>query len=89
MPMNVTKELFKERGYSRDIALNEELLWKMFSAVKVLCSFKACQYEDYSKVMAPRFDPQKRAARRAEVFPCDGENAFNMEVWSARCLCSG
>jgi predicted metal-dependent phosphoesterase TrpH len=36
------------------------------------------QFEDYSKVYAPCFDPEQKAKVRAEVFPIDCEKAFSM-----------
>ena len=36
------------------------------------------QFDDYSKVFAPRWDPEKKAKRRAEVFPEDCRRAFEM-----------
>jgi len=45
---------------------------------EVLCSFDTYQFDDYSKYFAPRFDPIKKAKRRAEVFPKDCENAFSL-----------
>ena len=35
-------------------------------------------FEDYFKVVALRFDPEKKAKVRAEVFPIDCEKAFEM-----------
>jgi len=43
-----------------------------------LCSYDTYQFEDYSKVVATRFDPEKKAKRRKEVFPIDCEKAFKL-----------
>ncbi|MCX5799113.1 MAG: flavodoxin family protein, partial [Proteobacteria bacterium] len=43
-----------------------------------LLSFDTYQFKDYSKVVAGRFDPEKKAKRRKEIFPKDCEKAFDM-----------
>ena len=53
-------------------------LERIFGSSETLCSYDTYQFEDYSKYVAPRFDPLKKAKRRAEVFPKDCENAFAM-----------
>jgi hypothetical protein len=50
----------------------------ILGASETLCSYDTSQFEDYSKVYAPRFDPAKKAKVRAEVFPIDCEKAFKM-----------
>jgi hypothetical protein len=52
----------------------------LFGASESLCSFDTWQFEDYSKVVADLFDPEKKAQRRREVFPQDCEKAFDMGV---------
>lgn len=78
--MNVTQETMKERGFDRQITLTEEALVRIFGASESLYSFDTYQFEDYSKVLSVRFDPEKKAKRRAEVFPHDCEKAFDMGV---------
>lgn len=76
--MGATEEMAKERGFNLHVSLNEMLLKMTFGASEALCSFDTYQFEDYSKVVAVRFDPEKKAKRREEVFPRDCEKAFNM-----------
>jgi multimeric flavodoxin WrbA len=76
--MGATEEMAKERGFTQHISLNEMLLKMIFGASESLCSFDTYQFKDYSKIYAPRFDPEKKAKRRAEVFPLDCEKAFAM-----------
>lgn len=82
--MNVTQEMMKERGFDRQIALTEEALARIFGASESFFSFDTYQFEDYSKVFAVRFDPVKKAERRAAVFPHDCQKAFEMGVRLAR-----
>jgi len=41
-------------------------------------------FNDYTKVIADRFDPEKKAKRRKEFFPKDYERAFEMGVRFAK-----
>ena len=68
----------RERGFDKHIAANEMLMKMVLGASETLCSYDTYQFEDYSKVYAPRFDPEKKAKVRAEVFPNDCEKAFKM-----------
>jgi multimeric flavodoxin WrbA len=76
--MNVTEELMKEWGYEQLFGNNQRLLEMVFGATESLCSFDTYQFKDYSKVVADRFDPEKKAKRRQEVFPQDCDQAFAM-----------
>lgn len=78
--LGATEELAKERGFDKHIVANEFLLKLIFGASETLCSYDTYQFEDYSKVVAPRWDPEKKARRRKEVFPIDCEHAFKMGV---------
>jgi hypothetical protein len=46
----------------------------------LLYSTDTYQFDDYSKYVADRFDPEEKAKRRAEVFPLDCERAYEMGV---------
>jgi multimeric flavodoxin WrbA len=78
--LGATEELAKERGVDKHIAFNEIFLKLVFGDAETICSFDTYQFEDYSKVFAPRWDPEKKAKRRAEVFPLDCRRAFEMGV---------
>jgi multimeric flavodoxin WrbA len=76
--LGATKEMARERGFDKPIVENEMVMKRIFGASETLCSYDTSQFEDYSKVYAPRFDPVKKAKVRAEVFPIDCEKAFKM-----------
>lgn len=78
--LGANEEMAKERGYSQYISLNEGILERIFGSSESLCSYDTYQFEDYSKVYAPRFNPEKKARRRKEVFPLDCAKAFEMGV---------
>ncbi len=76
--LGATKEMAKERGFDRHIAANQDLMKRILGASETLCSYDTYQFEDYSKIYAPRFDPEKKAKVRAEVFPIDCQKAFEL-----------
>ena len=76
--LGADEKMAKERGFDVRIAMNEFILKMIFGNSESLCSFDTYQFDDYSKVFAPRWDPGKKAKRRAEVFPEDCGNAFEM-----------
>lgn len=78
--LGATEEMAEERGYSQYISLNEMILERIFGHSESFCSYDTYQFEDYSKVFAPRFDPEKKAQRRKEIFPLDCTRAFQMGV---------
>ena len=73
--LNAPEESVQERGYERYFQANEMTLARIFGSCETLCSFDTYQFEDYAKYFAPRFDPEKKAKRRKEVFPRDCEKA--------------
>ncbi|MBW1901229.1 MAG: flavodoxin family protein [Deltaproteobacteria bacterium] len=76
--MNATEEQMNEMGFGQHLSFNEMLLQIIFGASESFFSFDTYQFKDYSKVLADRFDPEKKAKRRKEVFPEDCEKAFEM-----------
>ena len=82
--MNVTAEIMKEWGYQQLFDNNQRLLQMVFGASESLCCSDTYQFKDYSKVVADRFDPEKKARRRREVFPQDCDTAFAMGTRFAR-----
>lgn len=76
--LNATEERAKEFGYDWHFNANATIMERIFGYSEFLCSFDTYQFTDYSKYVAPRFDPDAKARRRAEVFPQDCENAFEM-----------
>lgn len=76
--LGATEEMAKELGFDHHIRTTEMILDMVFGASETLCSYDTYQFEDYSKVVAPLFDPEKKAQRRKEVFPLDCAKAFNM-----------
>ena len=76
--MGAPEERAKDFGFVQHVNSLEMLLKTIFGACESLCSFDTLQFQDYSKVAAERFDPAAKARRRAEVFPKDCKEAFEM-----------
>jgi hypothetical protein len=76
--LGATEEMAKEIGCDHHISTTEMILKWIFGASETLCSYDTYQFEDYSKVVASRFDPEKKAQVRREVFPLDCAKAFEM-----------
>lgn len=76
--LNATEEMAKERGFDRYVNATGMTMERIFGSAESLCSYDTYQFDDYAKMVAPRFDPEKKAKRRREVFPKDCERAFAM-----------
>ena len=69
-----------EWGYVEHFKRHDITLKRTFGDSEYMCSFDTYQFDDYSKMVATRFDPVKKALRRKEIFPKDCEKAFEMGV---------
>ena len=76
--MGAGEEMARERGMEANSPAHRFLLELVFGSARELWSYDTWQFEDYGKVYAPRFDPEKKARRRAEVFPEDCRRAFEL-----------
>ena len=82
--MGVPEDIYNQMGYSHFINFNSMFLERTFGHSESLCCFDTMQFEDYSKYVAPRFDPLKKAQRRKEVFPQDCQKAYEMGIRFAK-----
>ena len=76
--MNVTEQQMKDFGYGWHTGNNERVLSRLFGHAESLFSCDTYQFDDYSKVVADRFDPEQKAKQRKEVYPVDCRKAFEM-----------
>ena len=81
--MNLTAEEMQKRGYDWHFNLNETFMKTIFGTVESLFCCDTYQFDDYSKMVAERFDVEKKTKRRQEVFPQDCSKAYEMGV---RCV---
>ena len=82
--MGVPEEMAREMGYDRQFSRNEMFLQRVFGPTQSLMSYDTLQFDDYSKYVAPRFDPKAKAERRKTVFLEDCRRAFEMGVRLAK-----
>lgn len=76
--MGVTEKMMHDLGYTEHFERHKMVLKRIYGASEYMCSYDTCQFDDYSKVLATRFDPVKKAKRREEIFPGDCDSAFEM-----------
>jgi len=78
--MNVTEEMARQFGYDQLFNRNEEVMRMIFGHSQSIMSYDTYQFEDYSAVVANRFDAAKKEKRRREVFPKDCQKAYDLGV---------
>lgn len=76
--MNAPEEMSIQRGFPAIRQMMEMPIRMIFGSVETLCAYDTFQFPDYSKVVMEYFDPAEKASRRAEVFPVDCTNAFEL-----------
>jgi multimeric flavodoxin WrbA len=76
--MNAPEETARQLGYDRLFGNNESLMRRIFGHSESIMSYDTYQFEDYSKVVASRFDVKKKEKRRREVFPKDCQKAYDL-----------
>jgi len=76
--MNVPEDMMQEIGYPQQFKLHQATLQRIFGASEYMCSTDTYQFDDYSKFVSSRFDPEKKLQRHKEIFPQDCEKAFLM-----------
>jgi multimeric flavodoxin WrbA len=78
--MGILEEMVEESGYNVHFKTVEHYLEFISESSELLFSFDTYQFKDYSKVVADRFDADKKAKRREEVFPLDCQKAYDMGI---------
>jgi len=76
--MNSPEEIAIKMGYDRFFDSNERFMRMIFGHTESFKSYDTYQFEDYSKMVADRFDVEKKEQRRREIFPQDLEKAYNL-----------
>ena len=86
--MNITEEQVNSYGVHSHFSNNERVMKLLFGTAESLFSYDTYQFDDYSKVVADRFDPEKKLQRHKKVFPKDCEKAFHMGARFAEAIFS-
>jgi hypothetical protein len=82
--MNAPEEIARQFGYDRLFSSNERVMRMIFGHSESMMSYDTCQFADYSKVVATRFNADEKEKRRRQVFPKDCQKAYDMGVALAR-----
>jgi multimeric flavodoxin WrbA len=72
---NITQDRVTEYSH---LNIAKQMLELIFGEVESMFSFDTYQFEDYSKVIADKFDPEEKAKIKREEFPKDCQKAFEM-----------
>jgi len=78
--MNVNEQQLQDMGYNYNLQTTEWALKNVFGAAESLLVTDTYQFDDYSKYVVTKFNPQEKAKRREEEFPKDCAKAFAMGV---------
>lgn len=79
--MNATKEVTDKYGLNDKLSFYHNNIESILGdKPKVLYSYNTYQFDNYDKYEASMFSEEKKAKQRAEQFPVDCTNAFNMGV---------
>ena len=78
--MNVDERGMDQAGYPAHLGAVEGMLAGALGSSESLYCCDTMQFDDYSKVVMERFDPEAKKRRREEIFPRDLEKAFALGV---------
>ena len=76
--MNATEEMARQFGYDQLFNRHERFMRMIFGYSESIKSYDTYQFADYSTVVAPRFDVDKKEKRRRTVFPKDCQKAYDL-----------
>jgi multimeric flavodoxin WrbA len=76
--MNLPEEMTRPLNYDRLFEGNERFMQMIFGHAESFMCYDTYQFEDYSKMVAGRFDVDHKEKRHREVFPQDCQKAFEL-----------
>ena len=76
--MGAPEDRMREAGYDRNAKSIDAFMSNIFGSAESIIVNDTSQFDDYSKYVAPRFDPVQKEKRRREVFPEDCKKAFEL-----------
>lgn len=76
--MGIPSSMLERVGYEYIFESNKRYMQMLNGRSEYLLSMDNYQFDDYSKYAASNFDETHKAAVRAEQFPMDCENAFQL-----------
>lgn len=76
--MNVSQEALPKLRYEVGMERARETLTRVFGSCELLLCADTLQFNDYSKYLSTLWDAEAKARRRAEIFPQECEQAFEL-----------
>lgn len=76
--MSSTVGRMKETGIELIFKIDETVMQRIFGPTETLLVNDTSLFDDYSRYVATRFDPEAKAKTRREQFPLDCRRAFEM-----------
>jgi len=76
--MNVPEKDLAARNYDKMFAATQGFLNRIFGSCELLLSTDTYQFSDYAKYLSTCFDAEAKKKRHEEVFPLDGNRAFEL-----------
>lgn len=67
--------------YSQFFSTTENLTGRFFGETRSIYAVDTLQFDDYSKYVSDRFDPEAKKRSREEEFPKDLKMAFDLGAW--------
>ncbi|MHB8870578.1 MAG: flavodoxin family protein [Thermoleophilia bacterium] len=76
--MNAPEEEMPVVHQDSSVAASRGIMTHIFGSCEVVLSHETYQFDDYSKYVTTRWDPEVKARRRREVFPQDCRHAYEL-----------
>jgi multimeric flavodoxin WrbA len=78
--LGATEEMAVQLSWDRSLNETGAVMGRVFGPAETLLVYDTLQFDDYSKYVAPRFNPAHKLARRRDIFPQELRKAFEMGV---------
>ena len=76
--MNAPEEEMATIHQDSSVAASRGIMTRIFGSCEVLLCTDTYQFDDYTKYVSTRWDPDVKARRRKEIFPQDCERAYEL-----------
>jgi multimeric flavodoxin WrbA len=73
-----TDEMIQEMGFDRNVKGTEMTMKRIFGSCESFFVTDTLQFDDYSRYVAPRFDPEAKKERYRKQFPLDCKKAYDL-----------
>jgi multimeric flavodoxin WrbA len=73
-----TDEMIQEMGFDRNVKGTEMTMERIFGSCESFFVTDTLQFDDYSRYVTPRFDPEAKKERHRKQFPLDCKKAYDL-----------